>query len=90
LNAAFGFWNSDASRLIFDPALFLYGRVSIALEVDPKSARIFAFAAVREERSLVHKGSALDPALDRLEAFCNGAVHLVGALLHKSHEGFIS
>ena len=27
---------------------------------------------------MVHKGGALDPALDRLEAFCDGAAYLVG------------
>lgn len=27
---------------------------------------------------MVHKGAALDPALDRLEALCDGAAHLVG------------
>ena len=64
--------------MTFDPAPFLATCVSIDLEVDPKSARIFAFAAVRGEAVLVHKGAALDPALDRLEALCNGAAHLVG------------
>jgi ATP-dependent DNA helicase RecQ len=52
--------------------------VSVDLEVDPKSARLFAFAAVRGERAVVHKGAALEPALDRLEALCDGAAHLVG------------
>jgi ATP-dependent DNA helicase RecQ len=64
--------------LTFDPAPFLAACVSIDLEVDPKSARIFAFAAVRGEAVLVHKGAALDPALDRLEVLCDGAAHLVG------------
>jgi ATP-dependent DNA helicase RecQ len=64
--------------LTFDPAHFLSRCVSIDLEVDPKSARLFAFAAVRDDRCMVHKGAALDPALDRLEAFCDGAAHLVG------------
>jgi ATP-dependent DNA helicase RecQ len=64
--------------LTFDPAPFLAACVSIDLEVDPKSARLFAFAAVRGEAAMVHKGAALDPALDRLEAFCDGAAHLVG------------
>ena len=27
---------------------------------------------------MVHNGAALDPALDRLEALCDGAAHLVG------------
>lgn len=61
-----------------DPAPFLAACVSIDLEVDPKFARIFAFAAVRGDVALVHKGTAVDPALDRLEAMCNGAAHLVG------------
>jgi ATP-dependent DNA helicase RecQ len=61
-----------------DPHPFLSRCVSVDLEVDPKTARLFAFAAVREKRSLVHKGAALEPALDRLEAFCDGAAHLVG------------
>ena len=64
--------------MTLDPAPFLSCCVSIDLEVDPKSARIFAFAAVRGARALVHKGAALDPGLDRLEALCDGAAHLVG------------
>ncbi len=61
-----------------DPAKFLSTCVSIDLEVDPRSARLFAFAAVRGEKVVVHKGIALEPALDRLEALCDGATHLVG------------
>jgi len=61
-----------------DASSFLSRCVSIDLEVDPKSARVFAFAAVRDERAVVHKGAALEPALDRLEALCDGAAHLVG------------
>lgn len=64
--------------MTFDPAPFLAACVSIDLEVDPKSARVFAFAAVLGEAALVHKGAALEPALDRLEALCGGAAHLVG------------
>ena len=64
--------------MTFDLASFLAACVSIDLEVDPRTARLFAFAAVRGEAALVHKGAALDPALDRLEAFCDGAAHLVG------------
>jgi ATP-dependent DNA helicase RecQ len=61
-----------------DTSPFLSACVSIDLEVDPKSARVFAFAAVWRERAVVHNGSALDTALDRLEEFCDGAAHLVG------------
>ncbi len=64
--------------MTIDPALFPSRCVSIDLEVDPKFARLFAFAAVRGEAALVHKGGALEPALDRLEVFCDGAAHLVG------------
>lgn len=61
-----------------DVTSFLSRCISVDLEVDPKSARLFAFAAVRGERAVVHKGAALEPALDRLEALCDGAAHLVG------------
>lgn len=61
-----------------DAPSFLSRCVSVDLEVDPKSARLFAFAAVRGDRALLHNGAALDPALDRLEALCDGAAHLVG------------
>ena len=64
--------------MTFDPAPFLAACVSIDLEVDPKSARLFAFAAVRGEAALVHKGGPLEAALDRLNALCDGAAHLVG------------
>ena len=59
-------------------ATFLSSCVSVDLEVDPTSSRLFAFAAVSGEAALVHKGGPLSPALDRLEAFCDGAAHLVG------------
>jgi len=74
-------WNLDARRLTLDPALFLSRCVSVDLEVDPKSARLFAFAAVRGEASFVHRSgpwATLESGLDRLEAFCDGAAHLVG------------
>ena len=64
--------------MTFDPAPFLAACVSIDLEVDPKFARLFAFAAVRGEAALVHKGGPLEAALDRLNALCDGAAHLVG------------
>lgn len=61
-----------------DPSPFLSRCVSIDLEIDPKSARLFAFAAVHGEASIRHKGGALDPALDWLEAFCEKAEHIIG------------
>ncbi|MES2916269.1 MAG: RecQ family ATP-dependent DNA helicase [Pseudomonadota bacterium] len=60
---------------------FLSTCVAVDLEVDPRTARLFAFGAVRGDQALVHHSgpwAALDPALDRLEAFCDGAAHLVG------------
>jgi ATP-dependent DNA helicase RecQ len=60
---------------------FLSRCLSVDLEVDPKSARLFAFGAVRGAESLSFRSgpwAALEPALDRLETFCAGAVHLVG------------
>ena len=63
-----------------DPTPFLARCVSVDLEVNPKTARIFAFAAVRvaDAVTLVHKNRPLDGGLDRLEAFCQGVDHLVG------------
>lgn len=53
--------------------------LSIDLEVDPATARIFAFAAVRGDgAALLHRKGDPAPALDRLEAFCHGASHLIG------------
>ncbi len=62
-----------------DPTLFLPHCVSVDLEVDPKTARVFAFAAVRGGggEALAHKSGSLDAGLDRLEAFCNDARHLI-------------
>ena len=60
---------------------FLARCLSVDLEVDPKTARLFAFGAVRGEEKLAFRSgpwAALDPALDRLEDFCAGATHLVG------------
>lgn len=65
-------------RLPLDPALFLSRCVSIDLEVDPRSTRLFAFAAVWGQAVLAHRGGGLESALDRLESFCAGAEHLVG------------
>jgi ATP-dependent DNA helicase RecQ len=69
---------TDPPRLIFDAAPFPSRCISVDLEVDPKSALLFAFAAIRGEAALVYKGGPLGPALDRLEAFCDDAAHLVG------------
>lgn len=60
---------------------FLSACVAVDLEVDPGTARLFAFAALRGDAAITHRTgpwAALDPALDRLEAFCDGASHLVG------------
>ena len=59
---------------------FLACCVSVDLEVDPRTARIFALAAVRADGAppiLSRKGD-LATALDRLEAALEGADHLIG------------
>ncbi len=73
-------WNSDAPDVNPDPTPFLSLCVSVDLEVNPKTARIFALAAVRaaDGSTLVHKSGPLDAGLDRLEALCQGAAHLIG------------
>lgn len=59
---------------------FLHRCVSIDLEVDPKTATIFAFAAVRDDgRSpILAKRRDLVSALDRLEKASVEAEHLIG------------
>jgi ATP-dependent DNA helicase RecQ len=54
--------------------------VSVDLEVDPKTARLFAFAAVTgaDGAAVVHRGGVLAHSLDRLEMQCAGARHIVG------------
>lgn len=62
------------------PPPFLARCVSVDLEVDPRTARVFAFAAVRtgHTAALVHRKGDLGGALDRLEAYCSGSDHLIG------------
>jgi ATP-dependent DNA helicase RecQ len=59
---------------------FLQRCVSVDLEVDPATASIFAFAAVRDDArpSILAKKRDLDAALDRLEAESAAAEHLLG------------
>ncbi|GAA0305674.1 RecQ family ATP-dependent DNA helicase [Rhodovulum strictum] len=53
--------------------------VSVDLEVDPSTARIFALAAVRHDAPpVLARGAGLDDALDRLEALLGDADHLIG------------
>ena len=69
-------WSSDADDVNSDPTLFLAQCVSVDLEVDPNTARVFAFAAVRGGggEALAHKSGSLDAGLDRLEAFCSDGI----------------
>ena len=63
-----------------DTLRFLARCVSIDLEVDPNSARIFAFAATTHDdtqQSLVEKGAS-DQALLRLDAYSSGFEHVIG------------
>jgi ATP-dependent DNA helicase RecQ len=54
-------------------------RVVQQRQVDPNTARVFAFAAVRGGggEALAHKDGSLEAGLDRLEAFCKDARHLI-------------
>ena len=54
--------------------------VSVDLEVNPKLARLFAFAAVGNDpdRSLVYGKGDLDAALKRLDDFCGDYDHVIG------------
>src|SRR5690606_8927976 len=59
---------------------FLDRCVSVDLEVDPTSATVFAFAAVRHDArpAIVAKKHDLEAGLDRLERAMAGASHLLG------------
>lgn len=59
---------------------FLQRCISLDLEVDPTTAAIFAFAAVRDDSStsIVAKKRDLVIALDRLEADIADADYLIG------------
>ena len=54
--------------------------VSIDLEVDPSTARILSFAAVRpgQDTALVHRSGDLAAALRRLDAFTRESAYLLG------------
>lgn len=54
--------------------------LSIDLEVDPKEARIFAFAAVPEGEGggIVHRKGHPKAAFERLDLFCAGFSHVIG------------
>ena len=64
--------------MISDPSLFFSRCVSLDLEIDPKTARLFDFAAVTNDAAIRHDGGNLDRSLDRLEAFCKTADFIVG------------
>ena len=61
------------------PASFLSRCVSVDLEINPKTAKVFALAAVRavDGECVVHKSGPLDLGLDRLEVLCQGVDHLI-------------
>src|SRR6056297_3863195 len=54
--------------------------LSIDLEVDPKEARIFAFAVVPEVdgEGIVHRKGDPKAALEKLNLFCAGFAHVIG------------
>lgn len=67
--------------------------LSIDLEVDPKTAKVFAFAAVRnDDRNALRSGSgSLEKDLDRLEEAIAGVAHPIGHnFLHHDMEHLIA
>lgn len=59
---------------------FLHRCLSVDLEVDPKTARIFALAAVWPDTrpAILSRGRDMEPALDRLERASTDVDHLIG------------
>lgn len=62
------------------PGSFLHRCLSVDLEVDPKTARVFALAAVRHHNrpAILAKARDMELALDRLEHASAGVDHLIG------------
>lgn len=54
--------------------------LSIDLEIDPKEAKVFAFAAVPEDDGdgIVHRKGDPKAALEQLDLFCAGFAHVIG------------
>ncbi len=67
-------------QLSRDPFGIVSRCLSIDLEVDPKQARIFAFAAVPENEGegIVHGKGDPKAALERLDLFCADYAHVIG------------
>jgi ATP-dependent DNA helicase RecQ len=63
-----------------DPSGILSRCLSIDLEVDPKEAQIFAFAAVSEGEGegTFHQKGDQRAALEKLDLFCAGFAHIIG------------
>ena len=63
-----------------DPSEILSRCLSIDLEVDPKNARIFAFAAVPEGEveGIFHQKGDPRAALEKLDLYCAGFAHVIG------------
>lgn len=73
--------NADTSSLPSEKHSALLKRcLSIDLEVNPKTARVFAFAAVPFDGSpsIISKGGQLETGLDRLEQILDGIEHPIG------------
>src|SRR5262245_46736542 len=60
--------------------MFLARCVSVDIEVDPKTARIFGLAAVWREgaKAIASRKGQLDEALDQIEAALSDTSHLIG------------
>mgnify|MGYP003147077917 FL=1 len=63
-----------------DPFKILSHCLSIDLEVDPRRAQIFAFAAVPEDEGegVVHRKGDLEAALKKLDLYSVGFTHVIG------------
>ena len=63
-----------------DPFKILSHCLSIDLEVDPRKAQIFAFAAVPEDEGegVVHRKGDLEAALKKLDLYSVGFTHVIG------------
>lgn len=67
-------------QMLRDQSEILSRCLSIDLEIDPKEARIFAFAAVPagDGVGIVHRKGDPNAALEKLDLFCAGFAHVIG------------
>nr|WP_254430686.1 RecQ family ATP-dependent DNA helicase [Ruegeria arenilitoris] len=71
---------AESVQIPWEQSKILSRCLSIDLEVDPKLAQIFAFAAVPDAdgEGIIHRSGDPRAALEKLDLFCAGFAHVIG------------